>query len=563
MGLHAPSPSQVQFRRVNSYLTQTVGCIVMPLMAAEDVHYLVSMLQNCKYNRGECLAALKGQAVPDALGLKLAQLCAIRGIRYHPGFGHQLRGLLPEFTRALNARSIMSNMIPDMITVEEEPYCIWHPEVASESTCRDLALRYPSMAYQVGRACAVAGYTELYKELEILPEVHIAEEARDSGSQAIFQSIMAAPVKYKIMDDYGRTISLNGPVAVNVNGDTAVRWMLDMKQKFRNLPDEDDLDNWDVTDFVENGFDEQMFNITEDMNIDSVGTPPEDIEKLRPQSDLLALLVEPLPQDLPTADKDCLICAAAYYGNTDRYARLRRPKFVRKEIECLMRGVYHNTLFAVWWSKQKLPQEPKVRMAIEARFIMNNVLSRVNCDDFVPPYLIWFPTFAKPATYRALAQLRPDMLPQILRACIVAGPGLHAYKEVFDELVHLAIPDEALIREAERTGDAHYKQALLSRVAEVGLVKLPWPHDWKLYPQQCLQTSSDQMTKYNYQITPGGSFEMLYNGNQCDAGEMELMACLPEAWKIGDDDMSFWKELDYVTWPPSLTSVSTDHRVQK
>ncbi|KAK4625552.1 uncharacterized protein CLAFUR5_05698 [Fulvia fulva] len=411
------------------------------------------------------------------------------------------------------------------------------------------------MASQVGRACAAAGYTELYKELAILPEIHIAEEARDSGNEEIYRSIMAAPVKYTVMNGYQRALNLESPVAANMNVDTAVRWMLQVKQKFRNLADEDDMEDWDIADIMEHGFDEQTFDITEEMCLDLIGMPPEDIEKLRPRCDLLSLLIEPLPQDLPTADKDMLICAAAYYGNTDRYVRLRRPKFVRKEIECIMRGVYHNTLYAAWWSKQTLPQEPKIRMAIEARFITNNELSRVQSAEFVPPYLIWFPTIAKPATYRALAQLRPDMLPQILRACIVAASGLNGYNELFDELVHLSMPDEALVHEADVSGDAHYKQMLLSRIAEVGLVKLPWPHDWKPYAQQCLQSSSNQVTKYNYQLAPGGSFDMLYNGNQCDAGELELTACLPDAWKIGDNDEAFWRELDYVEWPPrDLTS---------
>ncbi|KAK1855664.1 hypothetical protein CCHR01_01678 [Colletotrichum chrysophilum] len=35
------------------------------------------------------------------------------------------------------------------------------------------------MRYQVGRACAVADYNKLYDELQLLPDVSIAEEAED------------------------------------------------------------------------------------------------------------------------------------------------------------------------------------------------------------------------------------------------------------------------------------------------------------------------------------------------------------------------------------------------
>lgn len=64
-------------------------------------------------------------------------------------------------------------------------------------TYRELARRYPKMRHEVGRACAVAGYTDLYLELQLLPDVSIAEEARDNEGKgrAIFDEIMAQPVK--------------------------------------------------------------------------------------------------------------------------------------------------------------------------------------------------------------------------------------------------------------------------------------------------------------------------------------------------------------------------------
>lgn len=71
------------------------------------------------------------------------------------------------------------------------PYCIRYPEIATEDTYRRLARRYPSMAYHVGRACAVAGYLGLYKELNILPDTHIAEEARECGNIDIYNYIMS------------------------------------------------------------------------------------------------------------------------------------------------------------------------------------------------------------------------------------------------------------------------------------------------------------------------------------------------------------------------------------
>jgi hypothetical protein len=175
-------------------------------------------LLNKNYNEEECLLAVRGQRIPKALGEEITQLCVVRGIRFHPGFATGLRGLLPKFTRALNARDIMSDEIPEMSDPDEFPYCIWYPETAKEETYRALASRYPQMKYLVGRACAVAGYVTLFKELDLLPEVHIAEEARENKQWEIYESIMAAERRYNAMDDYTRTVFPN-PVPGYLNGD--------------------------------------------------------------------------------------------------------------------------------------------------------------------------------------------------------------------------------------------------------------------------------------------------------------------------------------------------------
>ncbi|KAJ5496690.1 hypothetical protein N7463_008677 [Penicillium fimorum] len=61
---------------------------------------------------------------------------------------------MPQFTRTLNARDIMSE--PD-----QTPYWIWHPDVPDECILQALAQRYPQMLYHAARACAVAGYIDL------------------------------------------------------------------------------------------------------------------------------------------------------------------------------------------------------------------------------------------------------------------------------------------------------------------------------------------------------------------------------------------------------------------
>lgn len=126
---------------------------------------------------------------------------------------------------------IKHNTIPRMDHKDQMPYCIWYPGFATEDTYRALARQNPVLRYNVGRACAVGGCLDLYLELDLLPDVTIAEEAREAGkinnsegSTAIFNHIMSQPVRYRVMNDYDRTINIEDPEpGAYLNGDTALR----------------------------------------------------------------------------------------------------------------------------------------------------------------------------------------------------------------------------------------------------------------------------------------------------------------------------------------------------
>lgn len=182
-------------------------------------------------------SALHGQAIPEMLDLELAQRAVIRGIRYCDGFATELHGSTPQFTRALNAQAIMNNRVPDMHVPDHFLYCIWHPKTPDQDTCRALLQRYPQMNYQNGRVCAVAGYSNLFRELHLLPEVHIAEEARDNDNLDLFDAIVSQPIKYAVFNDYKRTYEPDAPRPTPLNGDTCVRSMLEIKQRYHNPPE--------------------------------------------------------------------------------------------------------------------------------------------------------------------------------------------------------------------------------------------------------------------------------------------------------------------------------------
>lgn len=137
--------------------------------------YTESMLKSdrcdeCKACDVQLLAALRGEKVLDkeCFNQHYAPLRLVRGIRCHYQFAassavKDVCSSRPLFARARNARLIMSDVIPGPEGMDESgptrhPYCIWNPDIAAEDTYRQLVQRFPSMRYQVGCACAAAGY---------------------------------------------------------------------------------------------------------------------------------------------------------------------------------------------------------------------------------------------------------------------------------------------------------------------------------------------------------------------------------------------------------------------
>ncbi|KAK7427574.1 hypothetical protein QQZ08_005849 [Neonectria magnoliae] len=305
----------------------------------------------------------------------------------------------------------MSNRIPTgMDTLEQTPYCFWYPDIPSEDTLRQL-LRHnsgKSMAYQVGRACAAGGYASLYKQLDLLPDASIADEARDSrasGSKEIYDSIVQQPCRYAIMDDYSRIVRDTPIPMAFLNGNTCTRSTLSRKKVIYN----DCIDSSHLL--------EPVLDISEDWNLDVDGVPV----NLQPISqETLSLLYSPLPLDLPNVDKDVLILMAAWSGNMDRYTRLRRERMVPGERECVVRGIYHHTFFAKWCH---LNLDSTFYKHVHARFLMNNDLSWVT--DLTPddqlPEIIWHPNLAKVTTYQELHRRKPVMEEQVAVALARGG----------------------------------------------------------------------------------------------------------------------------------------------
>ncbi|KAI3396829.1 hypothetical protein diail_11658 [Diaporthe ilicicola] len=411
----------------------------------------------------DLLDAVHGLKISKASFCKsMVMDCTVRGIRYHIGFARSAEVAAAanehdQIARARNARLIMSNEVPDEMRAEHVPYCIWHPDVPSEDTCRRLVQLYPDMKYHVGRTCAVAGYVELYRELDLLPDVSIAEEAREAGSASlgIFEDITQRLVRYSVMNDYTLKVDLEHPrKGVFINCDAAVRSMLEIRRDLRHHFEPSESSMMPPR---------SNFDITEDGGIDDHDTAARHNPPLAERH--VPLLYSPLPLDLPTMNKDVLILMAAYEGNVDRYVRLRRPEMIPEEAEAVIRGIYHNTTFAKWWSLEIKSctttryELHNIGAAVNARFIMNNDLSSL--FDLPQPYLIWYPLWPQRETLEELVDMAPSMRLQVAHACIVAD-----YQAQYDALN--IRPSWILWWEAQNSHNPHYKADLERRSAELG-----------------------------------------------------------------------------------------------
>ncbi|RGP63233.1 hypothetical protein FLONG3_9989 [Fusarium longipes] len=367
--------------------------------------------------------AICGDAVPTLLEDGISQAALVRGIRLHYHFAiseavTRLSTSMALVARARNARRIMSNEIPEHMAADEQPYCIWYPNIATEDTYRLLAIKFPNMRYQVGRACAAAGYYNLYQELDLLPEVSIAEEARESeteGGSLIYNDIMSSKFRYAIMNDCTRSIELTDYESpAYLNGNTEVRWRLASRQSIRRQTCHNYLPC-----------------IEEDMHL---GLENQEVEeRYRTLTDNEAkLLYSPLPCDLPTVKKTVLTQMAAHDGNIERYARLANSARTLTPLdeECVIRGVLHHTMYARWWADQiknktiyatSAPYVAEIQRAIMARRIMLNDASV--CEDGWPsgvpmPYVIWWPLKPEPDMLSLLASNVPEMKMQCAAAAI-------------------------------------------------------------------------------------------------------------------------------------------------
>ncbi|KAF9871576.1 hypothetical protein CkaCkLH20_10987 [Colletotrichum karsti] len=456
----------------------------------------------------------------------------------------------PRWVRRANATSIMyDEIIPDMPDDDSKPYCIWL-EIASEETYRKVFHRYPDMRYQVGRACAAAGYDTLYDELDLLPDVSIAEEAREAGndgSRRIFDKIMSHAVRYAVMDDYTRTINTSDPTpGACLNGDTAIR---------ASLLSDDDAE---ITDEMR---DPHYFDITEDIGPSGRHAGHRNMDHQILPAQFEYLLWSPLPRDLPTTRKDPLIVMAAYEGNLDRYVRLRRPAMVAEEWGAVIRGIYHSTTFAKWWSLRDPatlgPNSRYILQAINARFIMNNDLSRISID--TPdandiPTMFWYPLIPQEITLRELLRRRPSTKFSVGMACIIAD-----YHYTYDALD--VTPHYITYQQARMSHNPQYALDLEQRAAEMGIDLYPMTH------LNCLSRPDKEPT--SLAIEPvirtfqGALIECHIEGIypselQANAASWELFICVPEDLKRQapkGDLMLYPESEDLDTWKAALPKV--------
>ncbi|KAK2850658.1 hypothetical protein FQN49_005451 [Arthroderma sp. PD_2] len=281
--------------------------------------------------------------------------------------------------------------------------------------------------------------------------------------------IMVPHCRYAIMDDYDLSINLdseNPGAPAFLNGDTTVRWKLQDRKKFYR----------GTYNFKGRRMRTWKWSIEEDDYIsEKESSWPDKYNILSPEE--VKLLYNPLPQDLPTMKKDLLVHMAAYEGNVDRYARLA-PRWPMEGVErvCVIRGIYHNTMFARFWADE-IKRNPRrvqalkfsglsfIKQAISARRIMiNDVEEFYNGwpDDEPQPHVIWKPLQPCEDTLKLLAERVPSMKKTAAVACIFCD-----YEEMYKEINCTPHPD--LATAAKESRNPFYLRDIEQKAAEQGI----------------------------------------------------------------------------------------------
>ena len=148
--------------------------------------------------------------------------CILRGIYKNLSFAYWCKdNIEKEFIQeAVSSKLIMND---DLSFVRGDIYCIWYPQIASEETYEKLVKMREDLKYGVARACAIAGYTDLYRSLNVLPEIHVLHEALEAENCDIVKNILSDGRLYSAMDDdYG--MYLDEPVPTRfIRGVTCTR----------------------------------------------------------------------------------------------------------------------------------------------------------------------------------------------------------------------------------------------------------------------------------------------------------------------------------------------------
>ncbi|KAI8235022.1 Alpha-mannosyltransferase [Colletotrichum sp. SAR 10_96] len=193
--------------------------------------------------------------------------------------------------------------------------------------------------------------------------------------------------------------------------------------------------------------------------------------------------------------------------------------------------------------------------AINARFIMNNDLSRIDPDtpdkDDVPR-MFWYPLFPQERTLRELVRRRPNSRFRVTLVCIAAN-----YQHTYDALD--VAPHYITYQQARMSHNPHYARDIERRAAASGVNLYPDTH------LNCLTRPDKEPTSLAIEPeirTFRGAFveahvEGIYPGElQANAASWELSICVPEGLKrrVRAGGLMLYSECDDIeTWKAAIS----------
>jgi hypothetical protein len=118
------------------------------------------------------------------------ELCLVHSMYFNLDFAiwwkNNMLGYNSSIDAAASAKLIMNN---DLSYIHPDIFCIWYPDTPTKDTYRKLYKTHKEFAYQIAHGCMLSKYNDVFKEINVLPEILSLMGAEASNNLELYKYI--------------------------------------------------------------------------------------------------------------------------------------------------------------------------------------------------------------------------------------------------------------------------------------------------------------------------------------------------------------------------------------